>query len=380
VADLTISTQRRSGRSRQTVAGWLFVAPVIITLGVFLLVPILMAAWVSVSDWGGRGSPLANGVGFIGAKNYAEALVGKTLAAQDFGLSIRNNFYYVLFVVPLQTVLSLGLAFMVNKRALRGKGFFRTAFYFPSVTSSVAITVLWLFLFSTTGAINDMLGALSIRGPNWFQDPRGVIHLLFGATESPTALSHPGFLGISPWEWFAGPSVAMIAFILMAVFTTSGTFMLLFLAALQSIGEETDEAAMVDGANAWQRFWHVTLPMLRPTLFTVITLGLIGTWQVFDQIYTGSKGGPGKTTLTPAYLSYDTAFTQQNWGRGAAIAFILFGIIVVFALLQRWILGDSDPTNPSRSDRRRDRRATAASPTTSGTTTKRERPTIGKVD
>jgi multiple sugar transport system permease protein len=380
VADLTISTQRRSGRSRQTVAGWLFVAPVIITLGVFLLVPILMAAWVSVSDWGGRGSPFAAGVGFIGAKNYAEALVGKTLAAQDFGLSIRNNFYYVLFVVPLQTVLSLGLAFMVNKRALKGKGFFRTAFYFPSVTSSVAITVLWLFLFSTTGAINGMLGALSIHGPNWFQDPRGVIHLLFGATEAPTALSHPGFLGISAWEWFAGPSVAMVAFILMAVFTTSGTFMLLFLAALQSIGEETDEAAMVDGASAWQRFWHVTLPMLRPTLFTVITLGLIGTWQVFDQIYTGSKGGPGKTTLTPAYLSYDTAFTQQNWGRGAAIAFLLFGIIVVFALLQRWILGDSDPTNPSRSDRRRDRRATATSPTTSGTTTKRERPTIGKVD
>ena len=118
----------------------------------------------------------------------------------------------------------------------------------------------------------------------------------------------------------------------MAVFTTSGTFMLLFIAALQNIGEEIDEAGMVDGASAWQRFRHLTLPMLRPTLFTVLTLGLIGTWQVFDQIYTGTQGGPAKTTLTPAYLSFQTAFNNQDWGQGAAIAFILFAIIVVLTL------------------------------------------------
>ena len=115
--------------------------------------------------------------------------------------------------------------------------------------------------------------------------------------------------------------------------------MLLFLAALQAIGEETEEAAMVDGANAWQRFRYVTLPMLRPTVFTVLTLGTIGTWQVFDQIYTGTRGGPAKTTLTPAYLSYDAAFVSQDWGRGAAIAFVLFGIIVIFTIIQRLVLG-----------------------------------------
>jgi multiple sugar transport system permease protein len=144
----------------------------------------------------------------------------------------------------------------------------------------------------------------------------------------------------------------MTAFVLMAVFTTSGTFMLLFLAALQAIGEETEEAAMVDGATAWQRFWYVTLPMLRPTVFTVLTLGTIGTWQVFDQIYTCTRGGPAKTTLTPAYLSYDAAFLSQDWGRGAAIAFVLFGIIVLFTLLQRLVLG---ATGGDRSSRRLER-------------------------
>lgn len=350
-------TAAGKGIRNETGAGWLFVSPMVIILGLFLFIPVLMAAWVSVSDWNGRGSPFASSVQFVGAEHYAEMLGGRGLAARDFGTSIRNNLYYVIFVVPLQTALALGLAFMVNKRALRGKGFFRTAFYFPSVTSTVAITVLWLFLFSASGAVNAFLGFFRINGPNWFQDSRGVIHLLMGGGEAPAALASPGFLGISPWEWIAGPSIAMCAFIVMAIFTTSGTFMLLFLAALQSIGEETDEAAMVDGASTWQRFWHVTLPMLRPTMFTVITLGLIGTWQVFDQIYTGSQGGPSKTTLTPAYLSYQTAFESQRWGRGAAIAFILFAIIVVLTLLQRLILGDSDPTKPSRRTQRADRRA-----------------------
>jgi multiple sugar transport system permease protein len=118
--------------------------------------------------------------------------------------------------------------------------------------------------------------------------------------------------------------------------------MLLFIAALQNIPAEVEEAAMVDGANAWQRFLRVTLPQLRPTMFTVLTLGLIGTWQVFDQIYVGTQGGPGKTTATPAYLSYESSFEQQEWGEGAAIAFILFAIIVAFTVLQRFFLRERD--------------------------------------
>jgi multiple sugar transport system permease protein len=313
----------------------------LVILGLFLVVPVLMALWVSLSDWTGRGSPLSSDVGFVGLDNYERLLLGGGLATQDFGTAIRNNAYYVVLVVPLQTALALFLATMVNRAALRGKGFFRTAFYFPSVTSSVAITVLWLFLFSASGTINAILAKLSITGPNWFNDPQGVIHLLLGTLgvdAAPAGLAQHGFLGISLWEWAAGPSVAMTAFILLAIFTTSGTFMLLFLAALQAVSAEVEEAAVMDGANARQRFFRVTLPMLKPTVFTVVTLGLIGTWQVFDQIYTGTQGGPAKTTLTPAYLSYTAAFQNNEWGRGAAIAFVLFGIIVLLTVLQRIVL------------------------------------------
>jgi multiple sugar transport system permease protein len=339
------SGRRPGGSSRQGLAGWMFVAPMLVILGLFLVVPVLMAAWVSVSDWNGHGSPFGADVGFVGAQNYTDLVLGTGLATKDFGTSLRNNGYYVLLVVPLQTALALFLAVMVNRKLLRGRGFFRTAFYFPSVTSTVAITVLWLFLFSATGAVNSALAWFGINGPNWFNDPRGVLHLLLGVVgvdSAPTALASHGMLGITWWEWLAGPSVAMSAYILMGIFTTSGTFMLLFLAALQAISADVEEAAVMDGTSGWQRFWYVTLPMLRPTVFTVVTLGLIGCWQVFDQIYTGTQGGPAKTTLTPAYLSYTAAFNNQDWGRGAAIAFMLFAIIVVLTALQRVVLRERD--------------------------------------
>ncbi|ROQ39884.1 multiple sugar transport system permease protein [Frondihabitans sp. PhB188] len=332
---------RKRPPRRQGAAGWLFVSPTIVVLGLFLLVPVLMALWVSFSDWSGVGSPLSSGVKFVGTKNYQQLLSGGSLAETNFGTSLRNNAWYVVFVVPIQTAVALLLAVLVNRQVLRGRGFFRTAFYFPSVTSSVAITVLWLFLFSTTGAVNKALSFIGVHGPNWFNDPDGIVHLalrLFGVDRGPAALTGHTALGVSWWDWFAGPSVAMSAFIMMAVFTTSGTFMLLFIAALQNLSSEVQEAAMMDGANGWQRFWRITLPQLRPTLFTVLTLGLIGTWQVFDQIYTGTRGAPDNTTVTPSYLSYTTAFGSQQWGQGAAIAFILFVIIVVLTLVQRSVL------------------------------------------
>lgn len=339
-----IQGQRAAGRRKfgirrgETASGWLFTSPILVLLGLFLVIPVLMALWVSFSDWGGRGSPFASSVNFVGLKNYSALLSGGGLAEQDFGIALKNNAWYVVLVVPCQTAIALFLAVLVNRRILKGRGFFRTAFYFPSVTSSVAITVLWLFLFNATGAVNRLLSFVGITGPNWFNDPNGILH--FGATSGPSFLTSNAVLGVSWWEWLGGPSVAMFAFVLLAIFTTSGTFMLLFIAALQNLGDDVTEAAMMDGANGWQRFWQVTLPRLRPTLFTVLTLGLIGCWQVFDQIYTGTRGGPGKTTLTPAYLSYQAAFINQDWGQGAAIAFLLFVIIVAFTLLQRWILAE----------------------------------------
>ncbi|WP_345803326.1 sugar ABC transporter permease [Microbacterium sp. AZCO] len=339
-----VATPRRAGssgiRRGEGLAGWIFTAPVIIILGVFLFIPVLMALWVSFSDWNGRGSPFSSRVGFVGLENYAAVTTGGGLTERNFGIALRNNAWYVVLVVPLQTALSLFLAVLINRAVIRGRGFFRTAYYFPSMTSSVAITILWLFLFNATGVVNEVLSWVGIDGPNWFHDPRGIIHaaLGLGPLAGPDWMVQNTFLGVSWWEWWSGPSFAMTAFVLMGVFTTSGTFMLLFVAALQNIGSELGEAGMMDGATAWQRFWYITLPQLRPTIFTVVTLGLIGCWQVFDQIYTGTQGGPAKTTLTPAYLSYQAAFENQKWGQGAAIAFILFVIIIVFTLFQRWVL------------------------------------------
>jgi multiple sugar transport system permease protein len=343
--DTRMPPSRRGGiRGNERIAGWLFVLPVIAILGLFMVLPILMALWVSLTDWNGQGSPFTSGVPFVGGDNYVRLFARDDLARLDFMTSLRNNIYYVIAQVTLQTILALGLALVVNNRMLRGKGFFRTAFYFPSVTSSVAISVVFLFMFANGGAVNAILGWFGIRGPQWFADPRGLIHIVLGWVGAvdpdapPAALADHTVLGLSWWDWLAGPSVAMCAIIALVVWTTSGTFMLMFLAGLQNIPVQLDEAALIDGAGRWQRFRYVTLPQLKPTMFLVVTLGIIGSWQVFDQIYVMSQGNPAKTTLTPAYLSYRTAFRDFDYGSGAAISFVLFLIIVVLTLLQRYLM------------------------------------------
>ncbi|WP_298748632.1 carbohydrate ABC transporter permease [uncultured Serinicoccus sp.] len=346
---------------RQPVAGWLFITPMLVILGLFLAAPIVMALWVSVSDWTGRGSPFSGEVSFVGAQNYRDLLGADGLARQDFMTSMRNTFYYVLGVVPVQTVLALLLAVIVNQKFLRGRTFFRTAFYFPSVVSSVAISLVFLFLFTGTGAVNQFLALFGISGPNWFADPRGVLHVtgdalgLWEVGSPPQALTGTEVLSLSLWEWISGPSVALSAIMLQVVWTTAGTFMLMFLAALQDLPAEVDEAAMVDGANTWQRFMNVTVPHLRPTILLVLTLGVIGTWQVFDQVYVMTDGGPAKTTLTPAYLSFQTAFTNLDFPRGAAIAFLLFALIFLLTQAQRFLLRDKDEAAQRRAERRQRR-------------------------
>jgi multiple sugar transport system permease protein len=321
-------------RGNERGAGWLFVAPAVLILGLFMALPILMAMWVSLTRWNGQGSPFTSGVPFAGLDNYTRLFADDGLTRQDFMTSVRNNAYFVLFVVPLQTALALGLALVVNKR----RGFFRSAFYFPSVTSSVVISVVFLFMFANGGAINEILGIFGIHGPQWFSDPRGIFQVWFGFGDSTS-----GVLGLSWSQWFSGPSVAMCAIISLVVWTTSGTFMLMFLAALQNLPVQLDEAGLIDGANRWQRFRYITLPQLRPVLFLVLTLGLISTWQVFDQIYVMSQGNPAKSTLTPAFLSYRTAFRDFDYGSGAAISFVLFVLIVVLTLLQRWAMRERRP-------------------------------------
>jgi multiple sugar transport system permease protein len=179
---------------------------------------------------------------------------------------------------------------------------------------------------------------VGIHGPNWLIDETGVFHALLGdlgVHSAPGWSQHP-VLGMQLWDWLSGPSVGMCVLIVMLTWTSSGTFMLMFLAGLQSISEDLDEAAAIDGATGWKLFRHVTLPLLRPSLVLVLTLGLIGTWQVFDQVY---LLGPNNPTVTmPAYFSYTESFANSGFGVGAAVAFLLFVLIVVITLVQRRLL------------------------------------------
>ena len=313
-------------RNRSGLAGYVFIGPVVLLLALFLVFPIIMALWVSVSDWTGQGSPFSSSASFVGLDNYTSLFFEDGLARKDFNTGLNNTFFYVLLVVPIQTMLALFLALVVNQK-LRGQSFFRTAFYFPSVTSSVAISLVFIFLFTGGGAVNGILG-----------DTFGV----WDINAPPGALIGNTIGSLTLWDWISGPSVAMSALIMLVVWTSAGTFMLLFLAALQDLPKEIDEAATVDGTTRWQRFRYVTVPQLKPVLFLVITLGLIGTWQIFDQVFIISKGAPAKTTVTPAYLSYTTSFNDNRWGEGTAMAFILFAIIMVMTLIQRYIMRDKD--------------------------------------
>lgn len=336
--------RRGAAHAGEGLWGWIFVAPALAILLLFLVVPIVLALLVSFTDWNGASSFLGSSTKWVGLHNYKTLLATDSLSRKDFALSLRNTFYFVVLVVPAQTALALFLAVIVNQRFLRGRSFFRTAFFFPSITSSVAIALVFIFLFQGAGAINKVLSFVGIDGPQWFADADGILHLLLGVVgvDDPPGWSQHTVMGLSLWDWLSGPSVAFSAIIMLVIWTTAGTFMLMFLGGLQNISEEIEEAALIDGASTWERFRFVTLPLLKPTIFLVLTLGLISTWQVFDQVFIISQGNPAKTTLTPAYLSYRTAFQDSKFGTGSAIAFLLFLLIVGLTLVQRWVMRDRD--------------------------------------
>lgn len=325
-------------KTQEWLAGFGFVAPALIILGLFVLIPMIAAFVLSFTNWTGQETlDKAQGVGL---SNYADLLVNDNPTRDEFFGALKNTGYYALGVVPMQTVLALILALIVNQRFLKLKGFFRTAFYFPAITSSVAIAVIFLWLFNRFGIINAVLGT----NVTWTGDLHGIFHNFLGLfglniNTAPDWLIHTKVLGQRLWDWISGPSVTMLSIMLLATWTTSGTMMLIFLAALQDIPAQLHEAASVDGATRWQQFRKITLPLLRPTTFFIVTIGLISTFQVFDQVYVISQGGPAGTTNTVAWIAYRNAFKDAHAGLGAATAFALFVIVMIFTFVQRRLLG-----------------------------------------
>jgi multiple sugar transport system permease protein len=346
-ATQSISSQA-SAKRQETIAGWSFVAPAFIVLFLFMILPLLVAAFFSLTDWNGR-TPLSrpDAYQFVGAENYRTLLV-EGRRVDDFYNALKNTVYYVFGVVPTQTILALVLAVIVNQKWLKGRSFFRTAYYFPSITSSIVVSMIFLFMFSNTGPVNSFIQAVfpNYQPVTWLANNDGIFHNIlgvFGITEASVPfLADTELFRISLWDWLSGPSISMMTIMILAIWTTIGTMMVVYLAALQNIPGQVYEAAYVDGATPWQIFRGITVPLLAPTTFFVVTLGLIGTFQVFDQIYVLRNDTTRESTMTVAYLVYDFAFGSLNdprMDRATATAVTLFIIIFLATLLQRRLTG-----------------------------------------
>jgi multiple sugar transport system permease protein len=310
--------------AEDAIVGWLFIAPALAIVSVFVFWPIIQIFWLSFHQW----SVITPEKPWVGLRNYRDFFNNP-----DFETALRNTIWYSIGVVPIQTFIAVFLAVVANQK-IRGRGFFRTAFYFPSISSTVVIAVIFLWLYQQNGLINFTLRKIGFSPPRppWLANPKGVIEM---------ALNGIGVRHVDPW--FAGPSVALLSIMMMAIWTSVGGYMVIFLAGLQDIPTEVYEAAALDGATKRQQFTQITIPLLRPVIFFVVTLGFIGTFQVFDSIYIMAPGGsPAKTTLTLGYLVYQQGFQNFAMGYSSAIAIVLFAIILCIYLFQRRFLGRAD--------------------------------------
>lgn len=300
------STMQRQ-RVREALAGYAFIAVPMAIFLVFNIGAIAFAAVISLFDWGVRAGPRE----FLGAGNYQAAL-----SDPIFWKAIGNTVRYAVIVVPLQMALGLFLAVIVNQK-IRGQTFFRAAFYFPAIASSAAITVLFLFIMNPDGLFNGFRAAI---GP---LD-------IFGYLDIPENHS-----------WLGHSSTALESIMVLNAWTTSGTMMLFYLASLQTISRETYEAAALDGANAWQTFWRITFPLLKPGHYFVATVSFIGALQVFDQAYIagGPEGTPNNALTTMVLFLVRNVTTNIDMGFAAAVGMILFALIMLVTLVQRRLFG-----------------------------------------
>jgi len=283
---------------REAAAGWLFVAPALLVLLVFFFGPVVAGFLLGLTD---VDLYALGGVGawrIVGLRNY-------TRLADDpvFWKAIRNTFFFVFVGGPLTIAAALGAALLLNARLTRMRGLFRTIYFAPVVTTLVAVATVWRYLYH----------------------PRaGPLNLLLAA------------VGIGPIDWLGDPRWAMPALVLMAVWKNFGYGMVLFVAGLQAIPESIYEAARIDGAGHLTQLRRITLPLLRPTLLFVGVITTIGYFQLFAEPYvlTGGTGGPVNATLSVALLMYKRGFRFWDMGTGAAIAFVLFAVILVVSTVQ----------------------------------------------
>lgn len=294
------SRRRRNSRWQITenLTGYLFMMPTILVLGTFVVLPILYAVFLALHK-----VQLLGGIKyeFIGFRNFT-----RLVEDERVWIALRNTAQYVAIVVPTQTILALILAVTLNS-GIRGKNWWRILYFLPTVTSSAVLTLIFMWIYNTDGLFNHFLA----------------------------------FIGLPTYNWLGDPAVALKGIMIMNIWSTAPFYMVIYLAALQDIPQTLYEAAELDGASGWERFTHITLPLLQPVTFFVVAVGVIGTFQLFDQsyIFSGGTGGPNNATLTLVLLIYQAVFRNLQMGYAAAIAFLLAAVIIAITLIQRRLFG-----------------------------------------
>lgn len=281
---------------KEATAGWAMSAPALTAIGLFFFVPAIASLVLSFTDFDIYALSNIGNLRFIGFQNY-----GRLLSNPLFWQAMGNTLWFVLFGVPAVVIASLAAAILVNARTLRWRAVWRVALFAPFVTTLVATAVVWNYLLHTRyGMINYALG----------------------------------LVGIGPVDWLGNPGTALPAILLFVTWKSFGYNMVIFLAALQAVPRDLEDAARIDGANAWMRFRHVTFPAIAPTILLVSILTAAGMFQLFAEPYVMTQGGPARATVTVLYFMFEEGFKWWNLGSGAAVAFLLFLCILAVTLVQ----------------------------------------------
>jgi multiple sugar transport system permease protein len=296
-----LKRQKHPLQLRQSLTGYLFMAPALLVLGTFVILPILYAIFLSFQK-----VRLLGGIEyeFVGWRNFA-----RLVADDRVWIALKNTAEYVAIVVPAQTVLALILAMTLNA-GIRGKTVWRVLYFLPTITSSAVLTLIFMWIYNSNGLLNQILARL----------------------------------GLPTYNWLGDPAVALKGIMIMNIWSTAPFFMVIYLAALQELPRSIYEAAELDGANSWQQFRWITLPLLKPVTFFVVTMGVIGTFQLFDQsyIFSNGSGGPNNATLTVVLLIYQYVFRDLQMGYAAAIAFLLAAVIITITVMQKKLFSRSN--------------------------------------
>jgi multiple sugar transport system permease protein len=292
----------KSLAKREKIEGWIFIAPFVILSLVFFVGPLLVAFMLSFKEYSFLDANSMFQAKWVWAQNYIDVLKNPT-----FIKALKNTSLYAIGVVPIQLIIALLLALVVNG-SINGKSFFRTVYYIPTQTSAVAVAVIFMFLFKQDGLFNKFISIFGLQGINYLSNPKYALPVIMA----------------------------------MAIWSSIGLYMVIFLAGLQDIPESLYEAANIDGASKWQSFRFITTPMLKPTIFFNLVVSLIGCFQVYDQAYVVSQGngGPLDSTMTVVLFLTRTGFREFKMGQACAVAFILFAIIFVLTVIQKKLFGE----------------------------------------